>query len=336
MKINKPKVISLFSGCGGMDLGFTRAGFDMAWANDNFLDAVETYRNNIGHEITSEGIEEIDLSTIPDADVVIGGFPCQGFSVANMNRKVDDDRNILYQYFVKIVDLKKPKFFVAENVKGILNIGGGEVIQRIVKDFADVGYEVRYKLFNVADYGVPQSRERVIIFGVRNDIDADIEFPPKPTHNKVPFGNLKKHVSIGEALKIFPHPDEPNDFKNHIYTKYKPKFNGYISNRKVDPDRPSPTVTARGDGKGGAMIINHPHQLRRLSCRELATLQGFPLDFEFSGSMTSIYRQIGNAVPPQFAEHIAGVIGKAIKKGLKKKKVVSNRKVAQEQTTLFV
>ena len=307
------KVISLFSGCGGMDLGFSKAGFETVWANDNFGDAVETYKKNIGDEIVMEDIEKVDIKSIPDADVVIGGFPCQGFSIANMKRKVEDERNVLYKYFVKIVKEKKPKFFVAENVKGILSIGQGSVIKKIVKDFESVGYKVRYHLFNTADYGVPQTRQRVIILGIRSDLKIDLPFPPNPTHNSKGAG-LKKHVSIGEVLANLPDPDKEHKIKNHVYTKYKQKFNGYISNRRIDPDKPSPTITARGDGKGGAMIHNHPSAARRLSCRELALIQGFPMNFEFTGSMTSIYRQIGNAVPPIFAEKIARVIMDAVKK----------------------
>jgi DNA (cytosine-5)-methyltransferase 1 len=118
LKAKKPTVISLFSGCGGMDYGFVKAGMEIVWANDNFLDAVATYKNNIGHEINSEDIEKVDIDAIPNADIVIGGFPCQGFSIANMKRTVGDERNILYTYFVKIVQQKKPKIFIAENVKG--------------------------------------------------------------------------------------------------------------------------------------------------------------------------------------------------------------------------
>lgn len=301
-----------------MDLGFKNAGFKTIWANDNFPEAVDTYRLNIGDEINGDDIEKVDLASIPDADVVIGGFPCQGFSQANMNRKVDDERNILYQYFVKIVETKKPKFFVAENVKGILSIGGGDVIKKIVREFGDVGYRVQYHLHNAADYGAPQSRQRVIILGIRDDLDVDIEFPPRRTHAPVAIDGLyEKHVSIGEALKGIPDPDKKHSLKNHVYTKYKQKFNGFISNRKVDPDKPSPTVTARGDAKGGAMIMNHPFAPSRLSCRELALIQGFPLDFEFAGSMTAIYRQIGNAVPVQFAEAVARTILEGVEKGVR-------------------
>jgi DNA (cytosine-5)-methyltransferase 1 len=335
----KLKVISLFSGAGGMDLGFKKAGFETVWANDNFAEAVETFKKNIGPEIYSDDIEKIDLESIPDADVIIGGFPCQGFSVANTKRTVDDERNILYRYFVKIVQHKRPKFFVAENVKGLLNIGEGKVINKIVNDFQSAGYQVRYHLFNTANYGVPQTRQRVIILGIRSDLDADIEFPPKPTHSASDVPGLKKYVSIAEALKDIPDPDSKHDLKNHVYTKYKQKFNGYISNRIVDPNKPSPTVTARGDDKGGAMIGNHPFAPRRLSCRELAAIQGFPLDFEFAGSMTAVYRQIGNAVPPPFAEVIAKTILNAVNKGLRTRTEEEQRTIVKNtkgEPVLFV
>ena len=103
------------------------------------------------------------------------------------------------------------------------------------------------------------------------------------------------------ATETVPDPDKPHKLKNHVYSQFKLKFNGYISNRRVDPDKPSPTITARGDHKGGAMIIHHPSNTRRMTCREVAIVQGFPIDFEFSGSMTSVYKQIGNAVPPPLA-----------------------------------
>ena len=164
------KIVSLFSGCGGLDLGFINAGFDVIWANDIFLDAVATYRKNIGDHITSNDIKDIDLNDIPNCDGIIGGFPCQGFSIANMGRHVEDERNTLYLQFIRVVRDKKPKFFIAENVKGILTLGKGAVFEKVKKDFGNAGYKIHYKLFNTADFGVPQRRERVILFGVRNDI----------------------------------------------------------------------------------------------------------------------------------------------------------------------
>jgi len=292
---NQLTVASLFSGAGGLDLGFQQAGYKLVWANDNDHDSVETYKLNFGEHCVLGDVEQLDLSSIPDVDIIIGGFPCQGFSVANMKRHAADSRNVLYKSFVNAVTIKQPKYFLAENVKGILSIEKGEVFKLIVEEFSNAGYRCRYALVNAANYGAPQNRQRVLIFGVRKDLDViDFEWPPLPTH-------IDNQISIGEALKDLPDPDGEHNLENHVYSAFKLKFNGYISNRAVDPNKPSPTITARGDTKGGAMIIHHPNNLRRITCREAAVIQGFPLDFKFYGSMTSVYRQVGNAVPSQLA-----------------------------------
>ena len=140
---DKLKVVSLFSGAGGLDLGFKEAGFDLVWANDFDADAVETYKTNIGDECVLGDISNISSDDIPNCDVIIGGFPCQGFSMANTKRHVLDERNSLYLEYVRILKDKRPKAFVAENVKGILSIGKGEVIKAIIEDFTNVGYRVK-------------------------------------------------------------------------------------------------------------------------------------------------------------------------------------------------
>ena len=297
-------VVSLFSGAGGLDLGFIMAGHAIIWANDLYEDAVATYRANIGEHIVCQDISTIDADDIPDCDMVIGGFPCQGFSVANTKRHPGDERNALYRQLIRVIDAKKPKFFLAENVKGILSIGGGEVIKVILNDFMSLGYKVKYQLLNAADYGVPQCRFRVIIVGVRNDIDFKYQYP-SPTNCKDGSISTPHWVTVGEALAGIPSPDEPNDIPNHIYSKYKLGFNGYIGHRPIDPNKPAPTVTGRGDGKGGVVILPHPNGLRRMSGRELATVQGFPMDYEFKGPLSSVYRQIGNAVPPLLSYAVA-------------------------------
>ena len=297
------KVVSLFSGAGGLDLGFKMAGHEIVWANDLYEDAVETYKKNLGEHIVFEDINNVSADEIPDCDIVIGGFPCQGFSVANWKRHADDERNTLYKQLIRVITEKKPKFFLAENVKGLTSMEHGEVFKLILSDFEKMGYVVKYKVMNAADYGVPQTRQRVIIVGVRNDIDFEFEYP-SPTNDK----NGKEHpiwISVSEALKDIPDPDEPNDILNHTYSKYKLSFNGYLGHRPLDPDKPAPTVTARGDNKGGVVILPHPNGLRRMTCRELATVQSFPLNYEFVGTNSSIYRQIGNAVPPLLAKAVA-------------------------------
>lgn len=150
------RVVSLFSGAGGLDFGFVMAGHEIIWANDCYGDAVETYRLNIGSHIVQSDIADISSDAIPDCDIVIGGFPCQGFSVANIKRSVTDERNSLYRQLVRVISWKRPKFFLAENVKGLISLARGRVFEMILNDFKDLRYRVSYKVLNAADFGVPQ------------------------------------------------------------------------------------------------------------------------------------------------------------------------------------
>jgi len=308
------RIVSLFSGVGGFDLGFIRAGHEVIWANDIDDDAVETYKANIGGRVCCCPIEDIPSSDIPDCDAVIGGFPCQGFSIANMKRHGEDSRNKLYRELLRVISDKAPAYFVAENVKGLLSIEKGLILQLILKDFESAGYKVKWQVLNAADYGVPQARRRVILIGQRKDLDGEIEFP-RPTHADPSSGNrlfLLPWVTAGEALKGIPEPDGSSDIPNHTYSKYKLRFNGYLGNRKVEPNRPAPTVTARGDDRGGVVVLHHPGNHRRMSARELATIQSFPADFKFAGCQSSVYRLIANAVPPLLAEAIASMFPKGV------------------------
>ena len=303
------KIVSLFTGAGGFDLGFIQAGHEVVWANDIWAPATETYKLSIGPHINCQDIREVPSEQIPDCDMVIGGFPCQGFSVANTKRNTGDERNLLYLEFIRILKDKRPKFFLAENVKGIKSLGQGKVFEMIVNDFSSIGYKVKHAVLNAADYGVPQTRERVIIFGTRIDVSINVDFPPEPTHQKVNgvslFHDRQKWVGVGEALMDIPEPDEIHSLKNHEASKYKLRFNGYIGHRTIDPNMPCPTITSRGDDKGGVVIHHHPNNKRRLSAREAAIVQSFPIDFEFFGTKTTVYRQVSNAVPPRLANAIA-------------------------------
>lgn len=302
------KVVSLFAGAGGLDLGFINAGHDVVWANDNYADAVETYKRNIGEHIVCEDIKKVPSGIIPGCDIIVGGFPCQGFSVANPKRSTKDSRNSLYLEMLRIVKEKQPKFFLAENVKGILSLDKGKVMNLIISDFQEAGYKVKYHQLNAVDYGVPQKRERVFILGARKDVTVSVEFPPPPTHAEpraMRLDGLKPWVSIGEALQGIPEPADAPDLPNHTCSRYKLRFNNYLGHRWVESTKPAPTITARGDMRGGVVIIHHPSNQRRMTARELATAQSFPLDFVFSGSRTSAYRQIANAVPPLLAFNIA-------------------------------
>jgi len=280
------------------------AGHNIIWANDLYGDAVETYRANLGNHIVCKDILTVDENEVPDCDIIIGGFPCQGFSVANTKRNINDERNQLYKQLMRIIKSKQPRFFLAENVKGIFSLAKGEVLKMILNDFTSMGYKVQAKVLNAADYGVPQLRQRVFFIGVRNDVNFSIDYP-LPTHSSDGVGGLPKWISVGDALSVLPNPDEPNAVPNHDYSKYKLRFNGYLGHRTIDPLKPAPTVTARGDDRGGVVVLHHPNNQRRMSCRELATVQSFPVDYAFFGNRSSVYRQIGNAVPPLLACAVA-------------------------------
>jgi DNA (cytosine-5)-methyltransferase 1 len=165
----KYKIASLFSGCGGLDLGFIKSGFEVVWANDFFKEAVETYKKNIGNHICY--METLLKSQAMKYLIILifylGGFPCQGFSVANTKRSMEDERNFLYKELLRLIKDKQPKFFVGENVKGLLSMQQGKVINMIIDDFKALGYNVEYRLLKASDYGVPQNRERVVIIGNR-------------------------------------------------------------------------------------------------------------------------------------------------------------------------
>jgi len=196
------RVLTLFSGAGGMDLGFIQAGAEILWANDFEKDATITYANNISDHIICGDITQIPNNKIPydNIDVVIGGFPCQGFSVANTKRSIRDERNFLYKELLRVVEYKKPKFFVGENVKGLLSLAGGKVFEMIKQDFKNLGYEIDAKLLNSADFGISQFRQRVIIIG--NRIGKKNIFPiPTHTNKDNLFNNiLKPYIPTKEAI----------------------------------------------------------------------------------------------------------------------------------------
>jgi len=315
------RIVSLFSGAGGMDLGLIMAGHRIVWANDIFEDAVRTYERNIGTHITRTDIRLIGSDEIPDCDVVVGGFPCQGFSVANWGRTVCDPRNQLYLELVRVVRDKQPKFFVCENVKGLASLGHGEILKKIISDFEGLDYQVTAKVVNAADYGVPQKRMRLLIYGVRRNVKVQgVPFPPKPTHadpSCAALLGLRPWRAVGEALAHFPEPMGESDVPNHECSKYKLRFNGHLGHRFIDPGKPAPTVTARGDDKGGVVVLHHPGNMRRMTAREMAAVQSFPDDFVFHGTKTSAYRQIANAVPVLLGKAIGSMLNETTQRSMK-------------------
>ncbi|MHB8974084.1 MAG: DNA cytosine methyltransferase [Pirellulaceae bacterium] len=196
-------VTSLFSGCGGKDLGFVASGFRVQWANDIDRAACQTYSENVGKHIVCKDIRDIPSDEVPESDVVIGGFPCQGFSIVG-TRRLNDERNFLYRELKRIVNDKRPAFFVAENVRGILNLAGGRVIATIVQEFKDLGYKVDYKLLNARDFGTPQHRERVIIVGNRLGLPNPFPAVTHGTSNGQTLlfdeGKLERYRTLRDAI----------------------------------------------------------------------------------------------------------------------------------------
>lgn len=303
-----PSVGSLFCGAGGLDLGFRDAGFRLSWALDNDPDSCETYRANLGDHVRCVDVRKADFADLGSVEVIIGGFPCQGFSIANQHRAISDERNTLYLEFVRAVRTLQPRAFVAENVKGILSLGGGSVIRQIAQDFADLGYRIDYRLLDAASFGIPQHRRRVFIVGTRIEESVDLSWPEPVCPRQQPF------KSISEGLSGIPDPGGGCDLPNHIGSQYKVTSRNFTGHRSTNPNKPSPTILARGNGGGGVCAINHPRNHRRMTVREQAVLQDFPLRFEFAGTMSSAYRQVGNAVPPGLARRVAGMLLDALVK----------------------
>ena len=307
---SKLRVASMFSGCGGLDFAFHKQSdkYNVVYVNDFDKDSCDTYEKYYKFKPHCEDITKI--KSIPDCDILTGGFPCQGFSIANLYRNETDSRNKLYLELVRLLKLKKPKYFIFENVKGILSIGGyennidkknhkGKVFKMILDDLEKCGYQVHTKLFKMKWYDIPQNRERVIFIGIRNDIAKNIKFEwPKETQ--------KITKTLKDAIGDL--PIKYNEKNQHVGTKHKVKVTGYIGNRELDWDSISPTITGRGGGTGGPVINIHPSGERRMTVREYARIQTFPDNFKFSGSISSMYRQIGNAVPPKFSYTLANII----------------------------
>ena len=314
------RVASLFAGCGGLDLGFRgdfnflgkhypKHNYEIVYANDLIDAAMQTYRINFktNHAITGDFTEIVkDPDKIPDCDIILGGFPCQDFSVAGKRRGLEVKRGQLYLSMVELVKHKKPMAFIAENVKGLLNIQAGEVIKIIENDFAQVGYKVSVNLFNSANYGVPESRERVIICGIRKDLELDFT-PPAPTHSGKAEDGLRPWVTAKDALQDLESLQE-GDAANHFWSKAK-HFPGTQGNSKISAHKPGPTMRAEHHGN----IEFHYGLNRRLSAREAARIQSFPDDFVFYRSTSDAYRQVGNAVAPVFGWHIAEALMNSLK-----------------------
>lgn len=320
------KVVSLFSGCGGMDLGF-KGGFeifgrhypenpyDIIFSNDIVQKACNTYEHNFHETPICADVRELACENIPKADIVIGGFPCQDFSVAGKRKGLTAERGRLYLEMKRVIEHCNPIAFVAENVDGIRRSNKGDdtsALDIILEDFKAMGYNVVYKPLNAANYGVPQNRIRVIIVGIRKDINKSMTYPISE------YGEGKKYplMTAKEAIDDLWNQIGITKILNHTERDYsKAKFypgKKLQGNNRIEADRPSPTIRSEHHGniEGHYRTIDENNQddvtqWRRLSVRECARIQTFPDDFEFPCAASDAYKQIGNAVPPVLAWNIA-------------------------------
>ena len=325
----KKKIISLFSGAGGMDLGFIKAGFEICFANDIDSNAVKTYKKNIGGHIIEGNISEMfmnnyEIEKYQKIDVIIGGPPCQGFSIAGKIARSfkDDERNSLYKEFIRVVDVIKPKIVVMENVANLYTYKKGKIKDEIIKNFKDIGYEVEAQILNSANYGTPQIRNRVFFIGKRKDTSIKFNFP-------TPLVTQDNYKTVREAIGHFPKllSGEKNiNYFNHEsmnHTKQMLEKMSYIKDGGNKLEIPNKYGIIKGDARkyirynslkpsfcitGDMRKVFHYEQNRALTVRELATLQDFPETFEFIGTKISQQQQVGNAVPVNLAYAVAKCI----------------------------
>ena len=310
MKTNKYKVISLFSGAGGLDLGFENAGFEILWANDNDKFAVQTYKENFSNEIVLDDINNIEFDRIPDAEVLIGGFPCQPFSMMGDELGFEDARGTLFFNIAKLIEHKakrgkQPNIIVLENVRRLTTHDKGKTFKVIKKILErDLGYKLFYKVLNTADYGIPQTRNRIFIVGF---LDHDIEFNfPKKEKLKLTMQDLLEE-DVSEKYFL-------SDRILKTVMSYGTK--NYSAKPEIDLSiaRPLCATMHKMHRASQDNYVTDRGRVRRLTPKEASRLQGFPDDFIIPVSDTQAYRQFGNAVTVTVAEKVARQILEAIDK----------------------
>ncbi len=328
----------LFSGPGGIAYGAQNAkssdgrlSIVHAWASDFDEDTCQTYIKNITHgdkrHVYCKDVRDLDISKLGEIDCFAYGFPCNSFSNVGEHQGLKNEKfGMLYWYGIKVLKEYQPKWFMAENVSGLRSAGSGTHFKQILKDMEDAGYVLTPHMYKFEEYGVPQTRHRIIIVGIRKDLDKQgIKFKvPSPE----PYKNCD--ISAGTALSNIPE-DAPNNEKRALQEKVKRRLS-YIKPgqniwqvenlpqelkiktrtkisqiyRKLDPEKPSYTVTAAGGG--GTFMYHWSDEERELTNRERARIQTFPDDFEFIGKYSSVRKQIGMAVPPKGAEIIFNAV----------------------------
>lgn len=325
-------IISLFSGAGGLDLGFKNAGFEISIANEFDKNIWETFEKNHDTPLIKGDIREIDLHEFSYADGIIGGPPCQSWSEAGSLRGIEDDRGQLFFDYINVLNKVKPKFFVAENVIGMMSKRHSESVQQILNLFEDAGYDVFIKLADAVDFNVAQNRKRVFYIGFRKDLNIshfDLIKPEKIEISKLEdviwdlkdtaIPALEKNKTNGSKCLVTNHEYFIGSYspmfmsRNRVRSWNEPSFTIQASGRQAPLHPQAPKMELVEKNKR-VFVEGKEHLYRRLSVREAARIQGFPDDFIFYyTNLNDAYKMIGNAVPVNLAFHVAKSIANVLK-----------------------
>lgn len=321
--MGKLKVASLFCGCGGTDVGLL-GNFDflgkhyrqnpmkIVYANDIDDNACAIFEKNFGIKPDNRDIRTVSSSEIPEIDILTGGFPCQSFSIVAQNPKrlgVKDDRGKLFFEMCRILRDKQPKCFIAENVKGILSANGKSAFPLIIKEFEDSGYSVSYRLLNAVNYGVPQKRERVIIVGIRKDLNKKFDFDTLPKEGCIPTSTLSQIIEKDVPEKYF--------FSQKAVDGMMKKRDLMNKGRAQDINQPCNTVgahLAKVSLNSTDPVLLENGKYRRFTPREVARIQSFPESFVLIGSEGAQYRALGNAIAPVMFWYVANAVTETLLK----------------------
>lgn len=357
------KVIDLFAGCGGLSLGFEKNGYQIETALEYDKMIAETYKKNHSSvNVIVDDIRNVDKSGIffeKSADIIIGGPPCQGFSMAGARIRsgfMGDPRNYFFKHYFNVVKTVRPEVFIMENVKGIMTMESGDIFNEILKIFSSTDYlpegtyKMWYKVVRAVDFGIPQKRERMIIVGIRNHrINLDLLWEKTICQIKSEVPSYFQPVTVYDAISNLPEPTEDGiintpepktEYQKFLSTEeqvltghFKPNHSPKAIERmervksgenytvlnepihsihsgsygRLSWNMPAPTITTRFDTPSGGRFI-HPEKNRTLTPREAARIQSFPDNFVFTGSKSSICKQIGNAVPPKISYFLARLV----------------------------
>lgn len=314
------KVISLFCGCGGADLGvlggfkflgehYKKHPTEIVHASDIDSKAVRTYNRNFDHKALVSDIKDIDFRGL-DGDVVIGGFPCQDFSTVNPNKMPDKKENQLFWQMCRVLKEVRPKIFIAENVKGFYRLNGGAYFEMAKRAFDKEGYNVYSLLMNASNYGIPQLRERLIMVGIRKRRELGPFVFPRPTHGYVGLGKMKPSVPLKAVINSLRHHDKKYYFSKRAVEGVKKAKKNMKRALAQDMNKPCLTITSHLakvslNSRDPVLLVDPKKELyRRFTPTEAARIQSFPDSFVFEGSEGDAYRQIGNAVPPVLMWHV--------------------------------